>query len=85
MKTKEYTMLPLFEKFIRDSLKGRRLKPDGTLMKKRSVENYMAVMKLLVAYEKEKQTTIRIKAFFGINTRLFMQEKKILGTVLPGL
>ncbi len=77
-------MLPLFEKFIRECLRGRRLKTDGTLMKKRTVVNYVYVMKLLKGYETERQTTLRIKAFSRVNTRLFMQEKKILGSFLPG-
>jgi hypothetical protein len=34
MKTKEYAMMPLFDKFIRDSMKGRRLKSYGTLIKR---------------------------------------------------
>ncbi len=79
MKIKEYLVVPLFEQFIKDSASGKRLKPDGTVLKKGSITNYKYVLSYLKAYEAIKQINLRLKIIPGINTRLFMQEKKILG------
>ena len=39
MNAKEYALLPLFEKFLKDSNKGKRLKADGTKIKKQTINN----------------------------------------------
>ena len=74
MQTKEYTLLPLFEKFIQYSYKGKRLKPDGSRIKPQTVDNYQYVLRYLQEYEGEYSMILRIKVINGNNKRLFMAE-----------
>ena len=63
MTAKEYALLPLFEKFLKDSSKGKRLKADGTKIKKQTINNYEYVSRYLHEYEMQFNTTLRIKIF----------------------
>jgi hypothetical protein len=51
MTAKEHLLLPLFDKFIKDSYKGRRLKADGTRIKAQTIQNYEYVIHYLKEYE----------------------------------
>lgn len=75
MKTKEYLLLPLFQNFIADSLKGKRLKPDGTRIKPQTIKNYEYCYQYLQRFENETGHYIRIKIYSGNNQRLFLSEK----------
>ncbi|MFN8266120.1 MAG: tyrosine-type recombinase/integrase [Chitinophagaceae bacterium] len=59
--TKEYKLLPLFEDFIRDTLKGRRLKPNGDRIKVQTVVNYQQVLKLLQGYCQVRNIDLRVR------------------------
>jgi len=71
MLTKEYDLIPLFEKFIKYSYSGRRLKADGSRIKPQTVDNYVYVLRYLKEYEAEYETVLRIKVMNGYNKRLF--------------
>lgn len=79
MKVKEYAIVPLFERFIKESINGRRLKKDGTSISPGTIKNYHYVLRYLMDFQKEKRYPLRLKTFNGSNTRMFLQEKKILG------
>jgi len=75
MTTKEYTLLPLFEKFINYSYKGKRLKPDGNRIKPQTVDNYQYVLRYLKEYEAEYDIVLRIKVINSNNKRVFIAER----------
>ncbi len=76
MTTKEYLLIPLFEQFIKDSYKGKRLKADGNKIKPQTVNNYNYVLRYLQEYQAKEQTLLRIKVFKGENKRTFASERK---------
>jgi integrase len=74
MRTKEYLLIPLFEKFIRYSLNGKRLHADGKRINKETVSNYNFVLGYLVDFQKGLTAALRIKIFNSTNKRLYFQE-----------
>jgi integrase len=76
MATKEYALVPLFEKFIRYSYKGKRLKPDGNRIKPQTVDNYVYVLQYLREYELHYEIVLRIKVMSSHNRRLLLAERK---------
>lgn len=75
MATNEYLIIPLFEQFIKDSFKGKRLKPDGSKIKPQTVNNYKYVLRYLQEYENSFEIVLRIKLYKGINKRSFLIER----------
>ena len=75
MTSKEYDFIVLFEKFIKDSYKGKRLKPDGNKIKSQTVDNYNYVLIYLQEYQIKYLTVLRIRVFNGNNKRIFLQER----------
>lgn len=78
MKVRNYEIVPMFERFIKESINGKRLKKDGTMISRGTIKNYQYVLRYLLDFEKEKNCRLRLRSFSGSNTRLFLQEKKIL-------
>lgn len=76
MTTKEYALVPLFEKFIAYSYKGKRLKPDGNRIKPQTVNNYVYVLRYLQEYEQHYKAVLRIKVMDTQNRRLLMAERQ---------
>lgn len=76
MVSKEWLMLPLFEQFIKDTKKGKRLKVDGSRIKPQTIINYDYALEYLKEYEQKTLTKVRIKEIKGSNQRLFNSEKK---------
>ena len=75
MTAKNYALLPLFEKFINYSYKGKRLKADGSRIKPQTVDNYKYVLRYLQEYEVEYGTVLRIKTSNSNNKRVFIAER----------
>jgi hypothetical protein len=75
MITKEYALIPLFEKFIKQSYSGRRLKPDGTRIKRQTVDNYNYVLQYLKEFQNKQEVILRIKVMSGYNKRTFTAER----------
>ena len=69
MATKQTQMVALFETFIRDSEKGKRLKSNGKQIKRQTIDNYRYVLLLLKEYEKAKNSVLTIRKITGRNKR----------------
>lgn len=57
----EYPMLPLFQQFIKDTRRGKRLKADGGRIKPQTITNYDCVYKLLCEFSACKNFLLRIR------------------------
>jgi len=75
MTKKEHALVPLFEKFINHSYKGKRLKPDGSRIKPQTVDNYNYVLRYLKEYQTEYGVVLRIKVINSQNKRVFIAER----------
>lgn len=75
MATKEHSLVPLFEKFIKYSYNGKRLKPDGNRIKPQTVDNYNYVLRYLQEYELQYNIVLRIKVINSQNQRIFIAER----------
>ena len=75
MTTKEYSMVALFQQFINDSYKGKRLKADGGKIKPQTISNYNYALKYLHEYESSNKIVLRIKVIRGENKRAFEIER----------
>lgn len=75
MTKKEYLLIPLFEKFIKDSYKGKRLKADGGKIKPQTIDNYVYILQYIKEYEEKYDTVLRIKVINSSNKRAFMLER----------
>ena len=64
---KSIPLIPLFEKFIADSYKGRRLKLNGERIKPQTIENYRYAMKILVDFSEEVKVELRVALITGRN------------------
>ena len=62
-------MITLFEAFVKDSDKGKRLKSDGKKIRRQTVDNYRYVLLLLKEYEEKKETVLYIKEVSGKNKK----------------
>lgn len=76
MPAKEYLIIPLFERFIKDSIKGKRLKADGSRIRPQTIENYIYVQRYLNEFELFSNSRIRIKIVNSSNKRQVLAEKK---------
>ena len=76
MKKKEFLIIPLFEKFIRDTKSGKRLKPNGERIKLSSIKLYEYVFIHLVHIESIQKNPLRISIVSGINRRELLKEAK---------
>ena len=75
MADKEYLVVPLFKQFTKDSYKGKRVKPDGSRIKKQTIDNYAYVLRYLEEFEVLQGEAVRIKIIKGENKRLFQSER----------
>lgn len=75
MLNREFAMVPLFEQFIKDSYKGKRLKPDGRKIRTQTVDNYVYVLQHLKEFELRYANPLRIKIIVGINQKTLVAER----------
>jgi integrase len=68
-KTKEYSFFDLFERFISDSQKGRRIQPNGKRISPGTIDNYLSLLKLLKGFCAVRNTTLRLKPFDSLHKR----------------
>ena len=71
----EYPFITLFEQFIKDSYKGKRLKPDGKKIRTQTVDNYVYVLQHLKEFEENSNNLLRIKIIKGSNQKLLTAER----------
>ena len=72
----ELPLVSAFDEFIKDTIKGKRLKPNGDRIKPQSIENYRCVLKHLKQFEIEKKGILRIRPLRKLNMRQLSIEKK---------
>jgi hypothetical protein len=75
IKKKEYDFLKLFERFMSDSKRGKRLQKNGNRLKASTVENYTYLYKLLCNFSIEKQFPLRIRSVSRLNTKELKTEQ----------
>jgi len=71
----EFSFFPLFERFISDSLKGKRLQPNGKRLKEGTVINYGYTLLLLEDFCQIKNFSLRIRRIRYLTTRQLETEK----------
>ena len=72
---KIYEFIPLFEKFVQDSKRGKRLKKNGGLIKEGTIQNYEYTLRLVKMFAIEKKFTLKIPEFNTSNKREFQSVK----------
>ncbi|HQV06723.1 MAG TPA: tyrosine-type recombinase/integrase [Chitinophagaceae bacterium] len=68
-RSKEMLFETEYIRFIRDSLSGRRLQPNGKRISKGTVANYRFTLSLLQRFSNEKQFYLRLKTSKWLNSR----------------
>ncbi len=59
---KELSFVLLFEQFIKDTQRGKRLKPNGERVKPQTIENYRYVLGLVIDFTEHTKVSLRIKS-----------------------
>ena len=72
---KQHDFTFLFEKFIKETRSGRRLKKDGTPVKKQTINNYEYTLRLLKKFSIEKKFDLKIPELLTINRREFLSSR----------
>src|SRR4051794_38607304 len=75
MMTKQFPLIPLFEEFVKSSYKGKRLKADGTKIKRQTVRNYEYIERYLKEYELKQDLILRIRVFNTQDKKIFTVER----------
>lgn len=76
---KEHALLPLFQKFVTDTRKGRRLNKNGNRIKPQTVINYSYCYKLLDDFAFDKTFNLIVYEIKGNNKREHNALKKYYG------
>ncbi|HZG01801.1 MAG TPA: tyrosine-type recombinase/integrase [Chitinophagales bacterium] len=72
---KQLSFIELFDVFISESRKGRRLKKDGTLIRRGTIKQYEVVRNELVVFCGTQSFELRVKNLSRANTRLLKSER----------
>ncbi|HZH63972.1 MAG TPA: hypothetical protein VEY10_03705 [Flavisolibacter sp.] len=72
---KQHDFLLLFEKFIQDSKKGKRLQPNGKRLSSGTVKNYQSVLHLLRIFAEKHSFPLRIIGWNRLTSREQEREK----------
>jgi site-specific recombinase XerD len=72
---KEFCFLTLFEKFVQDCKKGKRLQPNGKRISKGTISNYSTTLKLLREFSQKKEFKLRIRNIRKLTSREIETEK----------
>jgi integrase len=72
---KSLDFFTLFERFIRDSQKGRRRQPNGKRLCRGTITNYRMALKLLQSFALAKSFPLRIRIVAQLNRRERLVEK----------
>lgn len=73
---KQLAMIPLFEDFVNDSYKGKRLKSNGKKIREQTVDNYRYVLILLQEFEQSRKMCLYVKELSGRNKRELMEDSR---------
>ena len=66
---KELPFLDLYERFINDSKKGKRLQPNGKKIGTGTIDNYVYTLNLLQSFSREKRFFLRFRPVHYLNKR----------------
>lgn len=72
---KEYPFFDLYEKFIQDSKRGKRLQPNGKKFSPGTIRNYEATLRLLKKFSEEKEYPLSIRSLRTLNQRALEREQ----------
>jgi len=72
---KEYSLITLYETFIEDCLKLKRVQANGKPLSAGTIANYGYTLKLLKGFCLKKDITLRIRTIQKLNTRELEREK----------
>lgn len=72
MRKKTYDLLPLYQRFINEMKKGKRVQKNGRVIRKTTIRNYIALQKNLEGFEKAKGKTLRIKDDEQVIPKVYM-------------
>lgn len=72
---KDYEILPLLEKFIKDSKSGRRLQKNGKRFRKSSIEKYETLFIYLGRFSTIKKRKLRVRQISRLNKRELARER----------
>src|SRR5947209_13349722 len=72
---KEHALIPLFERFIRETQNGKRRKLNVEPIKKLTVQNYVYVLCILKDYEAHSQKPVKIRVNIKNNQKLIQEEQ----------
>lgn len=75
MKKQEYDFFELFDKFISDSKRGKRIQKNGKELSESTVESYSGMRKLLTDFICEKEFVLRIRPANKLHQRELNTEK----------
>jgi hypothetical protein len=73
--SRDVLLVPLFERFIKDTLRGKRRKLNGERIKVSTIKNYEEVLKKLKAFESHKRVPLRVKINIKNNRREILLER----------
>ncbi len=59
----------MFDRFLKDSIKGKRLQKNGNRIRKGSIKNYSHVRKTLVEFSEKESFELRLKPFNKLSKR----------------
>ena len=71
-----YNLLDLFDKFIRDSVSGRRLQRNGKRLRKETIQNYRYLQRLLIDFSVRKEFPLRIRNAVKLSKKEYAMERK---------
>lgn len=72
---KKLPLIPLFEQFVQENFKGRRLKPDGYRIKKGTAYNYANTLKLLQEFTNQTGFDLRIRILLKNSPAILLAER----------
>ena len=72
---KQIAFLYFFERFIKDSSKGRRRTAAGKRITAGTIQQYHTVLKYLTLFEKQQHITLRIQLLYGHSKKQFLCER----------
>ena len=72
---KEFNFFELYEHFITDSKKGKRLQPNGKKLSAGTIANYGFTLQLLKKFSEEKKIQLRIRPGKSLQSRELVTEK----------
>jgi integrase len=75
-KKKEYCFIALFDRFISDSVRGKRLQPNGKRISCGTIANYYNTKNVIVRYSLKAGQSLRLNRELSLSQREIQQERR---------